>query len=69
MEDHKARREIESLTAGWTDKPAYFVDRLAEGAAMLAAAFHPKDVILRMSDFKTNEYAGLLGGAPFEPRE
>jgi pyruvate,water dikinase len=45
------------------------VDRLAEGVAMIAAAFWPKDVIVRLSDFKTNEYAGLLGGAAFEPRE
>ncbi|MBI5245660.1 MAG: phosphoenolpyruvate synthase [Elusimicrobia bacterium] len=64
-----ARREIARLTAGWTDKPRYFVDKLAEGVAMIAAAFHPKDVILRLSDFKTNEYANLLGGAAFEPRE
>ncbi|MBI4061101.1 MAG: phosphoenolpyruvate synthase, partial [Elusimicrobia bacterium] len=67
--DPKARAEIARLTAGYEDKPRYFVDKLAEGAAMIAAAFHPKDVILRLSDFKTNEYAGLLGGAAFEPRE
>jgi pyruvate,water dikinase len=67
--DAGEREEIARLTSGWRDKPAYFVDKLAEGAAMLAAAFHPKDVILRLSDFKTNEYAGLLGGAAFEPRE
>lgn len=63
------RAEIESLTAGYENKPDYFVDKLAEGVAMIAAAFYPKEVILRLSDFKTNEYAGLLGGAPFEPRE
>jgi len=67
--DPKQRREIERLTAGYTDKSQYFVDRLAEGVAMIAAAFWPKDVIVRLSDFKTNEYAGLLGGAAFEPRE
>jgi pyruvate,water dikinase len=67
--DPKARVEIERLTAGRADKPGYFVDKLAQGVAMIAAAFHPKDVILRLSDFKTNEYAGLLGGAAFEPRE
>jgi pyruvate,water dikinase len=67
--DEAARAEIARLTSGYEDKPAYFVDKLAEGAAMLAAAFHPKPVILRLSDFKTNEYAGLLGGAAFEPRE
>ena len=69
ISDPKQRREIERLTAGYTDKGQYFVDRLAEGVAMIAAAFWPKDVIVRLSDFKTNEYAGLLGGAAFEPRE
>jgi pyruvate, water dikinase len=54
---------------GYTDRGQYFVDRLAEGVAMIAAAFWPRDVIVRLSDFKTNEYAGLLGGAAFEPRE
>ena len=67
--DAKERREIECLTRGYSDKGQYFVDRLAEGVAMIAAAFWPKDVIVRMSDFKTNEYAGLLGGAAFEPKE
>jgi pyruvate,water dikinase len=63
------RRAIEHLTRGYSDKGQYFVDRLAEGVAMIAAAFWPKDVIVRLSDFKTNEYAGLLGGAAFEPKE
>ena len=67
--DLKERREIERLTQGYADKGQYFVDRLAEGVAMIAAAFWPKDVIVRLSDFKTNEYAGLLGGAAFEPKE
>jgi pyruvate,water dikinase len=67
--DPKQRREIERLTAGYADKGQYFVERLAEGVAMIAAAFWPKDVIVRLSDFKTNEYAGLLGGAAFEPKE
>ncbi len=67
--DPKERREIERLTLGYADKGQYFVDRLAEGVAMIAAAFWPKDVIVRLSDFKTNEYAGLLGGAAFEPKE
>lgn len=67
--DVKERRDIEFLTRGYTDKGQYFVDRLAEGVAMIAAAFWPKDVIVRLSDFKTNEYAGLLGGAAFEPKE
>jgi pyruvate,water dikinase len=63
------RLEIERLTRGYADKGQYFVDRLAEGVAMIGAAFWPKDVIVRMSDFKTNEYAGLVGGGAFEPKE
>ena len=69
LTDLKERREIDRLTRGYADKGQYFVDRLAEGVAMIAAAFWPKDVIVRLSDFKTNEYAGLLGGSPFEPKE
>jgi len=69
LEDAKARAQIDALTVGYTDKPLYFVDQLAQGIAMLAAAFYPKDVILRLSDFKTNEYADLIGGRPFEPHE
>jgi pyruvate,water dikinase len=65
----QARVEVDRLTTGYTDKPAFFVDRLAEGVATLAAAFYPKDVIVRLSDFKTNEYARLAGGAGFEPHE
>jgi pyruvate, water dikinase len=61
--------EINRLTAGYADKPQFFVDKLAEGVAMIAAAFYPRDVIVRMSDFKTNEYANLIGGQPFEPVE
>ena len=69
LADPLAKAEIERLTAGYTDKPKYFVDRLAQGVAMLAAAFYPKDVILRLSDFKTNEYANLIGGKAYEPVE
>jgi pyruvate,water dikinase len=65
----QARAEVDRLTAGYTDKPAFFVDRLAEGVATIAAAFYPKDVIVRLSDFKTNEYARLAGGIGFEPHE
>jgi pyruvate,water dikinase len=67
--DPAERREIERLTSGYAERGQYFVDRLAEGVAMIGAAFWPKDVIVRLSDFKTNEYAGLLGGAAFEPKE
>lgn len=69
LRDEDARREIEELTRGYDDKPEYFVDRLARGLARIAAAQYPRPVIVRMSDFKTNEYAGLIGGAQFEPHE
>ena len=69
LEDTAAKAEIERLTHGYSDKAQYFVDKLAEGVATIAAAFYPKDVIVRMSDFKTNEYADLIGGRAFEPRE
>lgn len=69
IQDEKALKEIEELTQNYKNKPQYFVDKLAEGVARIAAAFYPKDVILRFSDFKTNEYAGLVGGQEFEPKE
>jgi pyruvate,water dikinase len=64
-----AQAAVDRLTAGCGDKPAYFVDKLAEGVGTLAAAFYPKRVIVRLSDFKTNEYARLAGGSAFEPTE
>lgn len=67
--DKATRDKIEDLTAGYSHKPDYFVDKLAEGIAMIGAAFYPKDVIIRFSDFKTNEYANLIGGRQFEPSE
>ncbi|HEV7437306.1 MAG TPA: phosphoenolpyruvate synthase, partial [Pseudorhizobium sp.] len=69
LKDETAKLEIAAMTAGYDDKPAYFVDQLAEGLSRIAATLYPKQVIVRMSDFKTNEYAGLLGGAEFEPDE
>jgi pyruvate,water dikinase len=69
VRDMKARAEIEALTQSYADRGEYFVDRLAEGVGIIAAAFYPKDVIVRLSDFKSNEYAGLLGGRDFEPVE
>ena len=69
LADQAAKAEIEKLTRSYADKPQYFVDRLAQGIAMLAAAFYPKDVILRLSDFKSNEYANLIGGQAYEPVE
>jgi len=69
LQDKEAKIKIDELTAGYSDKSQYFVDRLAQGVAILAAAFSPKDVIVRLSDFKTNEYANLIGGKEFEPIE
>jgi pyruvate,water dikinase len=69
VSDRQERARIEELTAGYADGGAYFVARLAEGIAIIAAAFYPKDVIVRFSDFKSNEYAGLIGGRDFEPVE
>ncbi len=67
--DPEARRRIDRLTLGYPDGGTYFVERLSEGIGTIAAAFWPKPVVVRMSDFKTNEYASLLGGAGFEPAE
>jgi pyruvate,water dikinase len=69
LTDPLVKRSIEQLTAGYEDKPRFYVDKLAEGVAMIAAAFYPKDVIVRLSDFKTNEYANLIGGSAYEPTE
>lgn len=63
------KQQIDAITAGYSDKPQFFVDKLAQGVGLIAAAFFPKPVILRLSDFKTNEYANLIGGAPYEPTE
>jgi pyruvate,water dikinase len=65
----EVRAEIRRRAAGYASPSEFFVARLAEGVAQIAAAFHPRPVIVRFSDFKTNEYAGLLGGADFEPHE
>jgi len=63
------KKEIEAITAGYADKEQYFIDKLAQAVATIAAAFYGKDVIVRMSDFKSNEYANLIGGKDFEPDE
>ncbi|MFB9843585.1 phosphoenolpyruvate synthase [Mucilaginibacter ginsenosidivorans] len=63
------RDEITRLTSHYPDKQEYFIDKLSQGVATIAAAFFSKEVIVRMSDFKSNEYAGLVGGKYFEPRE
>ena len=69
IEDPLVKKKIEELTHHYPDKKKYFIDKLSQGIATIAAAFYPKDVIIRMSDFKTNEYANLIGGTAFEPKE
>ena len=69
LEDNEVRDKIEKLTHHYPNKEDYFIHKLAEAVATIAAAFHPKDVIVRLSDFKSNEYANLIGGAFFEPIE
>ncbi|MFP4497647.1 MAG: phosphoenolpyruvate synthase [Vulcanimicrobiota bacterium] len=69
LEDKKAKEKISQLTASYHDKTRYFADHLSRGIARIAAAQYPDEVIVRMSDFKTNEYADLIGGKEFEPEE
>ena len=69
LPDEILKRAIADMTSGYEDKAEYFVDKLAEGVGMIAAAFYPKQVIVRLSDFKSNEYANLIGGKLFEPDE
>ena len=69
LKDKKAKKKIEEMTSRYPDKKEYFIDTLSQAVATIAAAFYPKDVIVRMSDFKTNEYANLIGGQEFEPKE
>ena len=69
LTDASVKQQLAELPSLYEDKPQYFVDKLAQGVGLIAAAFHPKPVIVRLSDFKTNEYAHLLGGQQFEPLE
>ncbi len=69
LEDDETKAEIARLTQSYDHKPEFFVDQLAQGIGMIAAAFYPKPVLVRLSDFKSNEYANLLGGRQFEPKE
>ena len=69
LKDKKIKKQIEEITVGYKDKKQFFVDKLAEGISQIAAAFYPKPVIVRLSDFKTNEYETLIGGKFFEPEE
>lgn len=63
------KKQIQALTRHYADKRQFFVEKLSEAIGLVAAAFYPREVIVRMSDFKTNEYAKLLGGKIFEPEE
>ncbi len=67
--DDETRAAIDRRRAGYSSPREFYIERLAEGVGTIAAAFHPRRVIVRMSDFKSNEYAALIGGARFEPRE
>ncbi len=69
LSDLQAKQQIEQLTPTYQDKKTYFVERLAWGIAKIAASQYPEPVVVRMSDFKTNEYADLIGGREFEPTE
>ena len=69
LKDSKAKKAIEDMTSSYPEKRLFFIEKLAEGVATIAAAFYPREVIVRMSDFKSNEYANLLGGKEFEPEE
>ncbi|MGM0593654.1 MAG: phosphoenolpyruvate synthase [Pseudomonadota bacterium] len=67
--DGETQEKVDAITAGYPTRQQYYVDRLAEGVGTIAAAFYPRPVIVRMSDFKSNEYAQLVGGRQFEPHE
>lgn len=67
--DSETKEKINALTRGYETREEYFIDKLSQGIAMIAAAFYPREVIVRLSDFKSNEYANLLGGKYFEPTE
>jgi pyruvate, water dikinase len=69
LTDELVKAEIGELTQHYSNKADFFIDKLASGMGMIAAAFYPNPVIVRMSDFKSNEYANLLGGKQFEPKE
>lgn len=69
IKDKKLKSQIGALTQGYKDKKQFFISKLAEGVAQIGAAFYPKPVIVRFSDFKTNEYKALVGGAAYEPEE
>lgn len=69
IKDEAVKKKIDELTFGYDNKKQFYIDKLSEGVGMIAAAFYPKDVIIRLSDFKSNEYANLIGGLQYEPTE
>jgi pyruvate, water dikinase len=69
IKDKEVKKKIAEITVGYDNKKEFFIDKLAEGVGMIAAAFYPKDVIVRLSDFKSNEYKNLIGGEEYEPEE
>lgn len=69
LKDDEIKKQIEDLTYSYPEKKLFFIEKLAEGVATIAAAFYPRDVIVRLSDFKSNEYANLIGGSEYEPDE
>lgn len=69
LKDQAAKRQIAELTKGYASKKEYFIEKLASGIGMIGAAFYPNEVIVRLSDFKSNEYANLIGGKAYEPKE
>lgn len=69
LTDQEVKNQIDKLTVGYENKVEYYIDKLSYGIAMIASAFHPHEVLLRFSDFKSNEYANLIGGKLYEPQE
>ena len=69
IKDPEVRKKIDAITQGYRSRTEFFISKLSEGIGRIAAAFYPKDVIVRLSDFKTNEYANLIGGKEYEPKE
>ncbi len=69
LQDNEVKKQIDTLTVGFDNKVEYYIEKLAFGIALIASAFYPNEVLLRFSDFKSNEYAGLVGGGLYEPSE
>ncbi len=69
LKNKQLKKQIDEITNGYTDRLTFYIEKLAYGIGMITAAFYPHDVLLRFSDFKSNEYAGLIGGSEFEPKE